>query len=263
MAGLPYFFLTFIACMVGAVSGLGGGIIIKPVMDAVGTYSIGTINALSSITILTMTSVSLYKARKNSGGVSLRMVFTVSLGGIAGGVLGNALFSSFVSGLSNNMATTIQAGMLIFLLGSVIAEELNRDKLPHYQWDSTPFLFAMGVLTGTIGAFLGIGGGLINKPLLVLVVGLSSKSAAYGSLSIIFFSQLSHVVAMGVENGFADVEVTILPYMMIGAVVGGFVGAKIATTIDNEKFDKFFLGTLTLILLLNGVNLVRSFFFVG
>lgn len=50
--------------------------------------------------------------------------------------------------------------------------------------------------------------------------------------------------------------------MMVGAVVGGFVGSKIATTINNDHFDNFFLGTLTVILLLNGVNLVRNLLLV-
>lgn len=258
MAGIPYFILTFIACMIGAVSGLGGGIIIKPIMDAVGSYPLATINALSSITILTMTTVSLYKARQNAGGVSLQMVFTISLGGIVGGVLGNFFLNNFVAAFTNHIATMIQSGMLILLLAIVIVEELNRDKLPRRKYDFPLFLFAMGVFTGTIGAFLGIGGGLINKPLLLLLVGLSTKSAAYGSLSIIFFSQLANVITMGVDNGFADVEPSILPHMMVGAVVGGFVGSKIATSIGNEKFDKFFLFTLVGILLLNLVNVVRN-----
>lgn len=256
-----YFLLTFFACMIGGVSGLGGGIIIKPVMDAMGELDISSINALSSITILTMTTVSIVKSRENARGVNLRMVVTISLGGIVGGVVGHELFTMFVDSLQNNtLATMVQSGMLILLLGTVIVEELNRKRLPVYQYDSLPVLFVMGLFTGTIGAFLGIGGGLINKPLLILLVGLSTKSAAYGSLSIIFFSQLSNVIAMGVSTGYAQVDTSILPFMMVGAVVGGMAGSKIAVSISNAKFDRFFLYTLTMVLILNALTLMRNIF---
>lgn len=254
-----YFLLTFFACMVGGVSGLGGGIIIKPVMDFMGELDISSINALSSITILTMTTVSIIRSRENARGVNLKMVVTISLGGIIGGVVGHKFFVLFVAYLQDNsMATIIQSGMLIILLGTVIVEELNRKKLPIFQYDSLPVLFMMGLFTGTIGAFLGIGGGLINKPLLILLVGLSTKSAAYGSLSIIFFSQLSNVITMGVTTGYAQIDTTILPFMMVGAIIGGMAGSKIATTISNAKFDRFFLYTLSLVLILNALTLMRN-----
>lgn len=259
MGNLTYFLLTFLACMIGGVSGLGGGIIIKPVMDAVGAYNISTINALSSITILTMTTVSIIKGRRNAQGVSLRMVTTISLGGILGGIVGNYLFQNFVILVNdNNLATIIQAFLLIFLLGTVIIEEVNRDKINKRSHDETIYLFFLGSFAGIIGAFLGIGGGLINKPLLVLLIGLSTKSAAYGSLCIIFFSQLANVITLGVKTGFADVEPSLLPYMMLGAVVGGMAGSKLASSLNTKYFDKFFLYTLVGVLLLNVMNVMRN-----
>ena len=61
------FLIVLFACTLGAISGLGGGIIIKPLMDALGGFSAATVNDMASITILTMTIVSIIKARKNAG----------------------------------------------------------------------------------------------------------------------------------------------------------------------------------------------------
>ena len=47
--------ISFFACTVGAICGIGGGIIIKPVLDATGVADVATINFLSGCTVLAMT----------------------------------------------------------------------------------------------------------------------------------------------------------------------------------------------------------------
>ena len=46
--------ITFIATIVGAISGIGGGVIIKPVMDAILKLPVETISFLSGTTVLAM-----------------------------------------------------------------------------------------------------------------------------------------------------------------------------------------------------------------
>ena len=45
-----YFLVGIIATTIGAISGIGGGVIIKPVLDTLGNYDISTISILSSFT---------------------------------------------------------------------------------------------------------------------------------------------------------------------------------------------------------------------
>ena len=58
--GIVLFSITFIATAFGAISGIGGGVIIKPVMDALVDFPIATISFLSGNTVLAMTAVTLH-----------------------------------------------------------------------------------------------------------------------------------------------------------------------------------------------------------
>ena len=74
LTSILVFFIVLFACTLGAISGLGGGIIIKPLMDALGGFSAASVNAMASITILTMTIVSIIKSRRNALGINWRVV---------------------------------------------------------------------------------------------------------------------------------------------------------------------------------------------
>ena len=58
------FLLALFATIVGSLSGMGGGVIIKPLMDALGDYDVQTIGVVSSITVFTMAIVSVLKQMK-------------------------------------------------------------------------------------------------------------------------------------------------------------------------------------------------------
>ena len=53
--------VCFLSSVVGAVCGIGGGVIIKPVLDATGILAVTTGSFLSGCTVLSMSVVSLYK----------------------------------------------------------------------------------------------------------------------------------------------------------------------------------------------------------
>ena len=52
------FLICFFASIVGAICGIGGGVIIKPVLDAFGIMSVSAISFLSGCTVLSMTTYS-------------------------------------------------------------------------------------------------------------------------------------------------------------------------------------------------------------
>lgn len=57
-----YFAISLLASIVGAICGVGGGIIIKPALDAMGTLDVSAINFLSACTVLSMSVVSVVKS---------------------------------------------------------------------------------------------------------------------------------------------------------------------------------------------------------
>ena len=67
---IPYVVLALGATILGSLSGMGGGVIMKPVMDFMRDYDSATIGILSSITVFSMSFVSLlrgYGAQRQSG----------------------------------------------------------------------------------------------------------------------------------------------------------------------------------------------------
>ena len=64
-----FWMISFGASIVGAICGIGGGVIIKPVLDAFGVLSVSTISFLSGCTVLAMTCYSVIRGRL--GGESL------------------------------------------------------------------------------------------------------------------------------------------------------------------------------------------------
>ncbi len=58
--------ISFGASVVGAICGIGGGILIKPTLDAFGVLSVASISFLSGCTVLSMSCYSILKA-KTSG----------------------------------------------------------------------------------------------------------------------------------------------------------------------------------------------------
>lgn len=61
---LIYFITIFLSNTVGALSGMGGGVIIKPVLDFLGFHSLNSIAFYSSVAVFVMSISSTYKQFK-------------------------------------------------------------------------------------------------------------------------------------------------------------------------------------------------------
>lgn len=62
MHTLFYLAVSFLASIAGAICGIGGGVIIKPVLDLFGLDSVATISFLSGCTVLSMSCYSVGKS---------------------------------------------------------------------------------------------------------------------------------------------------------------------------------------------------------
>ncbi|MBQ8765208.1 MAG: sulfite exporter TauE/SafE family protein, partial [Clostridia bacterium] len=61
MQQIIYFLLALFATTIGSLTGMGGGVIIKPLMDVLGDFDVQTIGVISSITVFSMAIVSVIK----------------------------------------------------------------------------------------------------------------------------------------------------------------------------------------------------------
>lgn len=260
MTFLLYFLISFIACIIGAISGIGGGIIIKPVLDTLSDYSLSAIGMLSTCTVLTMTIISLIKSRKNNVKVNFHISFYLALGSICGGIVGQKCLESLLFAFANDyLAAALQSILLIILNIWIILYLKMKSRFKVYHFTGKILCLMIGLGLGGIASFLGIGGGPINIAVLAIIFGMDSKTAALNSIFIVFFSQWANLLRIFCKNGVLSVlTLPPLPFMLIGAVLGGYVGSRLVKKMTNDDVDRFFMVVLMLIIVINFYNFVDA-----
>src|SRR5699024_1537065 len=112
-----YFLIGLGATIFGALAGLGGGVIIKPAVDFVGDYDVGSIGILSAATVFAMSCVSLMNSAKQNVRINVKSSLSLAIGSIIGGILGKLSFNHLLESITNaDMVTVIQASMIAVLM---------------------------------------------------------------------------------------------------------------------------------------------------
>ena len=90
---LIYFLVALLSTICGSMAGLGGGVIIKPVLDFLGDYNIETIGVLSACTIFSMALVSVIKQLSYKSKIDIKNTGLLGIGSVIGGLLGQKLLT--------------------------------------------------------------------------------------------------------------------------------------------------------------------------
>lgn len=251
-----YFLTAICATTLGSLAGLGGGVIIKPILDALGDYNLSTVGILSSITVFSMAIVATIKQLKSGFKADFNIVI-LAIGSILGGGIGKKAFDIFLTLFENEkLGKGIQALILIALLSLV----LFKDYLPKYKIKNIFIVFLVGLFLGVIASFLGIGGGPINVAILVMLFAFPTKNAAISSVFIILLSQFSKLFLISIGSGFSAYDLQMLPFMVIGGILGGFIGAKVNHLLSNECIEKIFNISIVFVILVNIFNTYKAFY---
>ncbi|MGI6226353.1 MAG: sulfite exporter TauE/SafE family protein [Peptococcales bacterium] len=98
-------------------------------------------------------------------------------------------------------------------------------------------LGSIGLLTGLVNGLLGIGGGTILIPAMIFLLGEKQHQAHGTSLAIILpTAVISALVYYFHDN--LDIPLTIK--VVTGAVIGGYIGAKLMNLIPAKSLKKLF-----------------------
>ncbi len=259
LIGASFFIICFVASVIGAICGIGGGIIIKPSLDAFGLFDVATISFLSSTTVLALTTYSVYRNKRSGiSDVSIMDRMPLIIGSVAGGIGGKALFDLLISIIGNlPIIGIIQAACLIVVTFGTLVFTLNKSRITPMHVHSSWVAMFIGCALGLISSFLGIGGGPINLVVLFFFFSMPTKTAVQNSLTIIFFSQLANLIISFVSGRIPAFDPSVLALMIAGGIVGGMVGRKINKHISEHTVDKLFVGLMGFIILLNGYNIAQ------
>lgn len=103
----------------------------------------------------------------------------------------------------------------------------------------------IGLSAGMLSGLVGVGGGIIIVPALVLCLGFSQKLAQGTSLGILLLPGGIFAVLGFYRQGYVDIKVVLI--LFVAFVVGGYFGSKISLSISEAKLKKVFAVALLLI----------------
>ena len=255
MTTVLYGIIIIFATFMGAYVGLGGGVIIKPLLDLIGKDPINIVNFYSACAVFSMSISSTIKHIKSKTKIDFKLIVSLSVGAVIGGILGSRLFDYLLTLFDNSKLKSLQGLILgILLVASVVYINLKSFKVKN------PIcIILVGLALGFIASFLGVGGGPINVAFLALFFSMTVKEAAVYSVGTIFFSQLSKLITLGVTHTIPEFDIVTLIVAIVCAVVGGLLGAKMNKKGNEKVIKTVFTTVVAAIAVVNFYNAVVGF----
>ena len=256
MTILFVFAVCLAASTIGGICGIGGGVVIKPVLDALGVMSVSAVSFLSGLTVLSMAVINVYKSRKSSE-LDAKRSLPMGVGAAVGGVLGKQLFESVKQAAGNDsLVGAIQAIVLgLMVLGMLIYVQ-NKQKIRTKNVQNAAAGVGIGLALGLCSSFLGIGGGPMNLAVLYYFYSMTTKQAAINSILIILVSQVASLLMSVIKGSIPAFDPLMLVVMVAAGVLGGNVSSKLHKKLSTETTDKLFSALLVLIILICCYNLM-------
>ncbi len=240
--------------------GSGGSILTVPVL----VYLVGQEEKLAiagSLAIVGLIAVAGVLPYLRKGLVDWRSVLLFGLPGMAGTYAG-AWSSVFVSGAVQLVAfAVVMLSAAGFMLKKVPVCQLEA---PGVAVPRAPVkIMAEGLVVGVVTGFVGVGGGFLVVPALVLLGGLSMQRAIPTSLVIIALKSLTGFVKYLdiIEAEQLELDVNVILGVAALGIVGSFLGSALAMRLPQETLRRvfgFFLVAMGLFILIQSVPNVVS-----
>lgn len=255
------------AGLFGSILGLGGGILVVPILVLAAGVPMHSAVATSLLCVIATSSGAAWKNIASGVanvrlGVSLEFwtVLGAVVGGLAAGFLTGpalmTLFSIAMIGIAILMFRT-GAGEDHFLEPPSIgpANDLERKlqstffdpglgRTLHYQPRRLPVAMGVSSFAGVLSGLFGIGGGLIKVPALVHLCGVPIKAAAATSN---FMIGVTGAASALIYYGRGQVVPLAAAATVLGVFAGSRAGATLAGRIGSHHTRRVFAGVLVLI----------------
>ncbi len=251
------FAVCLFASLIGGVCGVGGGILIKPVLDATGVMGVAEASFLSGLTVLAMALINVVKSRK-SRELSPTAAIPLGIGAAIGGVLGKRAFDMArqLAG-DDRLAGAWQAALLLAVVVGTFFYTLCQKQLQTRNIQNKVAGLLIGVALGAVSAFLGIGGGPMNLAALSFFFSMNAKKAAANSIFIILISQAASALFSLASASVPPIALAHLAAMVTAGALGGLGSAKLRERLSVSGTERLFRYLLCAIALVCVFNIIR------
>ncbi|EQD32034.1 permease [mine drainage metagenome] len=263
------FLVSIVAGFIGAMSGMGGGIVLIPALTLFGV-NIKHAIAISIVSVIA-TSSGAASAYVRDGVTNLKVGMFLEMFTILGAIIG-----ATVTLVSSDQPLFIAFGIVLLISWGTLfirkhhltnylqpADRFSRwlelrgayyDHAEHqeieYQgrraWLGGPCMFGAGFIAG----LLGIGAGALKVLILDLAMGLPPKVSTTTSNLIIGVTALAGT-SIYIAAGYVDPG--LVAPVIVGVVAGAFIGTRLLKRLSNQAIRQFFL----VVLLALGIEMIR------
>jgi uncharacterized protein len=219
------------AGLLGGMFGVGGGILIVPALTMVLGFDQRLAHGTSLAAILPIAGASLV-TYWSVGNVDWPVALWIAIGAIVGAVVGTRLLQ-----VVSKRALTI--GFVVIMLATAVrlfipTEGTEREALTVL---AAVGLFAVGLLSGTLAGLLGVGGGIIMVPAMVVLFGMPSVVAKGTSMAVIIPTSIMGTIRnRAVQNADVKVAAVIGLTGVASAVLGSLVADRMSDGVSNALF---------------------------
>jgi uncharacterized membrane protein YfcA len=267
--------VSIVAGFVGALFGLGGGVLIIPFLTLVEGVPVPLAVGASIVSVVATSSASAATYVQDRL-TNLRLGMFLEIGTVAGAITGafvalylsaSALFILF--GLILLYATIIMIRARgidfpanvkpdklsrILVLGNQY-EDHSLNRVVNYEVTRTPLAVFIGYAAGIVSGLLGVGGGIINVPTMNLVSKVPVKVASATSN---FMIGVTAAASASVYLLRGDVHPLLAAPLIIGVAGGALLGTRVLKVTPPTRMKVAFgilLAAISLIMILKGLNL--------
>ena len=145
--------------------------------------------------------------------------------------------------IDKNLGIMVLFAMLMLASAAMMLKKAYSKSAPSIQVvenkrPNVGLIVIEGAVVGVVTGILGAGGGFLIIPALVLILGMPMKNAVGASLFIIALKSLLGFIG-DLQTGI-QLEMPLLPLMLVATFIGMAVSTKVAGKLDGAALQKFF-----------------------
>jgi uncharacterized protein len=214
-AALP--FIGLIGGFFSGFLGLGGGVVMFPLLTLVGAVPVKLATGTNLIHILIAAVISTL-AHYRAGRVDTKSGIYLGIAGVGGGIIGSFL-SVPLSPRSLQFIYLCVVGLAAIMLFIPLPIDSKTYRMGSFN---KPAGVAIGLGVGSLAGLLGAGGGFITVPLMTYCLKIPLKVAIGTSLLIILVTSLG---TFGAKLGVGHIDLSITLLALIGSIPGALIGS--------------------------------------
>ncbi len=255
---IGYFFLVVFGAFIGllgSVMGVGGGVFIVPLLVLVFNIPIQNAIAVSLISIIaTSSAVASVNVEKGLANVRLGIVMelTMAAGSIAGALLMSHLPTKIVSLAFSIFLFPVSASMYLKSRKKIVVSNFKQERTSpiggtffdpasgqniSYKAERMPLAILFSFFAGALSGLLGLGGGVVQVPVMNILCKIPIKAAAATSNFMIGVSAAASALIF-YKKGYVISDISF--YVSLGTLFGSFLGMKFLYKAKSEKIQTLF-----------------------